>query len=66
VSIRQNFVLRVLSGGTPVAELCREFGVSRKTGYKWIKRFKEKGVTGRVDRSRRPMHFRLCLISRDR
>ena len=61
MSIRQNFVLRVLSGGTPVAELCREFGVSRKTGYKWIKRFKEKGVTGLVDRSRRPMHFRLPI-----
>lgn len=63
VSIRQNFVLRALSGETPIAELCREFGVSRKTGYKWLKRFKEKGVSGLVNRPRRPLRNRLAVTA---
>lgn len=61
MSIRQNFVLRALTGDTPIAELCREFGVSRKTGYKWLKRFKETGVAGLVDRPRRPRGNRLAV-----
>lgn len=61
VSVRQDFVLRALSGEMTIAELCREFGVSRKTGYKWLKRFKEKGVAGLVDRSRRPITFGLAV-----
>ena len=36
------------------AELCRRFGVSRKTGYKWARRFDEGGVSALDDRSRRP------------
>lgn len=36
------------------AELCRRFGVSRKTGYKWIRRYEEGGEAGLDDRSRRP------------
>lgn len=36
------------------AELCRRFGVSRKTGYKWIRRYEEGGEAGLGDRSRRP------------
>lgn len=63
MSVRQNFVLRALSGEVPIAELCREFGVSRKTGYKWLKRFKEKGVSGLVDRSRRPRGNRLAITA---
>ncbi|WP_394841364.1 helix-turn-helix domain-containing protein [Pendulispora brunnea] len=34
--------------------LCREFGVSRQAGYKWIKRFKESGYDGLEEQSRRP------------
>jgi hypothetical protein len=37
-----------------VAELCREFGISRKTGYKIFDRYQECGVEGLTDRSRRP------------
>jgi len=36
------------------AELCRRFGVSRKTGYKWLRRHRELGGKGLEDRSRRP------------
>ena len=37
-----------------VAELYREFGISRKTGYKIFDRYQECGVQGLTDRSRRP------------
>ena len=36
-----------------VAELCRVHGVSRKTGYKWLQRFKEGGRPGLADQPRR-------------
>ena len=37
-----------------MTELCRRFDVSRKTGYKWLSRWKEEGLAGLEDRSRRP------------
>src|SRR5579859_7894639 len=40
--------------GERVAALCREFGVSRETGHKWIKRFKEGGYEALQEQSRRP------------
>ncbi len=36
-----------------VADLCREYGISRPTGYRWINRYEEIGPEGLVDRSRR-------------
>jgi transposase InsO family protein len=39
-----------------LAELCRQAGVSRKTGYKWLRRFRTEGTPGLRDRSRRPQH----------
>ena len=35
-----------------MAELCARYGVSRKTGYKWLDRFEEEGRAGLRDRSR--------------
>jgi transposase InsO family protein len=35
-----------------MAELCRRYGVSRKTGYKWLERYEEAGLKGLNDRSR--------------
>ena len=35
---REEFVLAVEAGNRTISELCREFGISRKTGYKWINR----------------------------
>ena len=40
--------------GEGMADLCREFGISRKTGYKIFDRYPECGVHGLSDRSRRP------------
>ena len=37
-----------------LSDLCREFGVSRPTGYRWINRYKEVGPEGLLDRSRKP------------
>ncbi len=37
-----------------MAGLCREFGISRKTGYKILTRYNEIGLEGLTDRSRRP------------
>lgn len=54
VTERSQFVMRALSEGGNVSELCRTFGISRKTGYKWIQRFQEEGLPGLEDRSRRP------------
>lgn len=47
------FVARVLDG-EKMSTLCREFGVSRKTGYKILGRYQDCGVEGLTDRSRRP------------
>lgn len=54
MSIRQEFVLKVLAGEKTMAALCREYAVSRETGYKWLRRYRELGLGGLVDQSRRP------------
>ena len=36
------------------SELCSRYGVSRKTGYKWIERYRRDGAQGLEERSRRP------------
>lgn len=50
---RLRFVARLLDG-EKMAPLCREFGISRKTGYKIFNRYKGLGLEGLTDRSRRP------------
>jgi putative transposase len=50
---RLKFIARLLDGDT-MSELCREFGVSRKTGYKILNRYNTCGLQGLTDRSRRP------------
>ena len=49
---RLRFVARLLEG-EEMAGLCREFGISRKTGYKIYDRYKECGIEALSDRSRR-------------
>ncbi len=54
---RIEFVVRALGESGSFSALCREFGVSRKTGYKWLRRFEEVGSVSRLaERSRRPHH----------
>ena len=54
VDVRTEFVLRAVRDEKRFGELCREFGISRKTGYKWKERFLEQGLNGLEDLSRRP------------
>ena len=53
---RVRFVARLL-GGEKMAVLCREFEISRKTGYKIFQRYKDFGAVGLTDRSRRPYRY---------
>jgi putative transposase len=50
------FVIAAEKREEPLAALCREFGVSRKTGYEWLGRHREEGIEGLLDRSRAPHH----------
>ncbi len=50
---RMRFVIRHKDGES-MASLCREFGISRKTGYKIVERYKQDGLSGLSDRTRRP------------
>jgi putative transposase len=47
-------VLKALAREQSMTEVAREFGVSRKTAYKWLKRYQKLGLTGLVDEPRRP------------
>ena len=53
---RVRFIARLLDGES-MSDLCRESGISRKTGYKILNRYKEEGVTAIADRSRRPYRY---------
>jgi len=53
LELRKTFVLRLLQG-EHMTDLCREYGISRPTGYKFLTRFKEYGFRGLEDFSRRP------------
>lgn len=52
---RLEFCRLAESEAVTFVELCRRFGISPKTGYKWLSRFRVEGVAGLVDRSRRPL-----------
>lgn len=56
MSLRKEFVTEALAEGANISALCRHYGISRKTGYKWLKRYREEGEAGLADRSRRPHH----------
>jgi transposase InsO family protein len=53
---RMRFVIR-LKDGESMASLCREFDISRKTGYKILQRYEQCGVEGLSDRTRRPFRY---------
>lgn len=54
MTIREEFVELAMSGRHAVAALCNAYGISEKTGHKWLNRFKEEGRPGLSDRSRAP------------
>ena len=48
------FMADYLRESASLSELCRQYGISRKTGYKWIERFDQQGIDGLNEQSRRP------------
>ncbi len=54
MKLREEFCILAQQPEANVTELCRRFGISRKTGYKWIARHRAQGAAGLADRSRRP------------
>ena len=51
---KREFVGLAMSEGANVRELCRRFGISPTTGYKWLARHRDQGLAGLIERSRRP------------
>jgi len=52
---RTQFIARVLAGEDEMTALCREYGISRKTGYKWLGRYRCEGAAGLRERSHAPL-----------
>jgi putative transposase len=53
---RSKFVMAYLSDRFEMAELCRLYGISRPTGYKWVERHRTEGIAGLEERSRAARH----------
>lgn len=54
MDLKRDFVELATRDGTCLRQLCRQFGISPPTGYKWIRRYQESGPEGLVEQSRRP------------
>lgn len=54
VDERTSFIRMVQAKSMSMSEACRAFGISRKTGYKWLERYHSNGVSGLEDQSRAP------------
>lgn len=64
MSLRREFIVLARQDGANRRELCRRFGISPKTGYKWLERYAREGEPGLADRSRRPQHSPARLDAR--
>jgi transposase InsO family protein len=51
---RLQFVGEALAGNETMTDLCASYGISRKTGYKWLERYRQEGFEGLNERSRAP------------
>jgi transposase InsO family protein len=56
MSERVKFIAAFLRCDDSFSDLCRDFGISRKTGYKWLRRYELEGPRALEDRSRAPHH----------
>ena len=54
LELRMRLVNTLLADEDGMTALCEEYGVSRKTGYKWLARFRAEGPGGLAERSRAP------------
>lgn len=56
MSEKNEFIIKTQQNGANISLLCHEFGISRATGYKWLRRYIENGEPGLLEQSRRPHH----------
>ena len=54
---KMRFVSLVQTDRFTISSLCEQFGISRKTGHKWLERYREGGMEGLGERSHRPHRF---------
>lgn len=54
---RLKFIVAMQGELYKFSELCDRYGISRKTGYKWARRYAEEGLDGLKERSRAPLHI---------
>jgi len=72
----RRLLIERVQAGRPVPHVAAELGISRATGYKWVRRFREEGHAGLIDRPSRPHHTphrtpadieaRVCALRRER
>ena len=55
MSQKLEFIEKAGAPGANISALCREYGISRQTGHKWLRRFRAQGYPGLVEQSRRPL-----------
>ena len=56
MTMKLEFIELALSKEFKMSELCRKYGITRPTAYKWLARYREEGVDGLIETSRRPHH----------
>jgi putative transposase len=54
MGLKLEFVQKATAKGANISALCREYGITRQTGHKWLKRYEAEGYDGLEERSRRP------------
>ena len=60
---RYNLIHQKEWTGEPVSIICKRYGTSRKSYYKWKNRYKEKGIEGLLDNSRRPHNIKYMKVT---
>ncbi len=56
MSQREEFIIKALEGAVNMSALCHAYRISRKTGYKWLNRYRQGGIEALLDRSRAPIN----------
>ena len=64
MSIRKEFVTLALQVGSNIRGLCRQYGISSRTAYKWIGRYQAEGEAGLAERVHVSLHVQNLLGSK--
>lgn len=57
MDLRVDFMMEYLRGDESMTTLCERYEISRKTGYKWLDRYRVEGVAGLAERSHDPIQY---------